>query len=93
MRGIGGIEQIDYARKGLDEQTVERLVLLAGSVEAVLNTRHETAKKKGWKDEPPSAREFAKAVAAEPNLLRRPLLIVGKKVIIGFDREAYAALE
>jgi arsenate reductase (glutaredoxin) len=92
LRGIDGIEQIDYAKKGLDVETVTRIVGLAGSVAAVLNTRHETAKARGWKEKPPSTEEFARAVAAEPNLLRRPVLILGKKVIVGFDRDAYAAL-
>jgi arsenate reductase-like glutaredoxin family protein len=35
---------------------------------------------------------FAKAVVNEPNLLRRPILVDGKRAIIGFDREAYATL-
>lgn len=92
MRETEGVEAIDYARKGLDAATVTRIVEAAGSVAAVLNTRHETAKARGWKEKPPSTREFAAAVAAEPNLLRRPILIRGKKVIVGFDRDAYAAL-
>lgn len=93
MRGIDGIDQIDYARKGLDEATVLRIVAAAGSVAAVLNTRHETAKARRWKDAPPSPEAFAKAVAAEPNLLRRPILLLGRRAIVGFDREAYAALK
>ena len=92
MRAIEGIERVDYARKGLDEPTVLGIVAAAGSVAAVLNARHEVAKARGWKEDPPSAREFARAVALEPNLLRRPILIWGKKVIVGFDRAAYAAL-
>ena len=91
-RGIE-IEEIDYATKGLSAATVEDIVAKAGSVAAVLNTRHAIAKEKGWADKPPSASVFAKAVAGEPNLLRRPILIDGKKVIVGFDKPAYAKLE
>jgi arsenate reductase-like glutaredoxin family protein len=58
----------------------------------VLNARHAIAKEKGWKDAPPSAEEFADAFAKEPNLLRRPVLVSGKKVVVGLDAEAYAAL-
>jgi arsenate reductase-like glutaredoxin family protein len=61
-------------------------------VAAVLNTRHAIAKEKGWADKPPSVAEFAKAAATEPNLLRRPLLEVGGKIIVGFDKPAYAKL-
>lgn len=86
------LTEIDYARKGLDAATVEDLVTRAGGVAAVLNTRHAVAKEKGWVKAPPPVAEFARAVAAEPNLLRRPLLVIGARVIVGFDRAAYAGL-
>jgi arsenate reductase-like glutaredoxin family protein len=93
LRSAGhDIEEINYARTGLSEQTVLDLVARAGSVAAVLNTRHATAKQHGWATSPPSAAVFARAVAADANLLRRPILVVGDRVIVGFDRAAYASL-
>ena len=86
------LQEINYAKTGLDEATVKAIVAKAGSVAAVLNTRHATAKEKGWVDKPPSAAEFARAVAADPNLLRRPIVIAGDRAIVGFDPKAYAAL-
>lgn len=85
-------EEIEYSKTGLTAAQVEAIVAKAGSVAAVLNTRHAIAKEKGWATDPPSAAVFAKAVVAEPNLLRRPILIDGKRVVVGFDREAYAKL-
>ncbi len=94
MRNSGlELEEVDYAKQGLTADTVEDIVAKAGSVAVVLNTRHAIAKAKGWAEKPPSAAVFAKAVAAEPNLLRRPILIDGKKVIVGFDKPAYAKLK
>lgn len=88
------VEEIDYAKTGLSAATVEEIVKKAGSVLAVLNTRHATAKEKGWIENPPSAAVFAKAVSEEVNLLRRPILIDGDRVvIIGFDKPAYDALK
>jgi len=84
--------EINYAKTGLTEATVLSIVAAAGSVAAVLNTRHATAKAKGWATAPPSAEVFAKAVAAEANLLRRPIVISGTRVIVGHDRAAYAKL-
>jgi arsenate reductase-like glutaredoxin family protein len=49
-------------------------------------------KEKGWKEAPPSPDEFAKALAKEPNLMRRPVLLVGRKAIVGFDEKVYSAL-
>ena len=93
MRSAGiEYEEIDYAKVPLTAATVEAIVAKAGSVAAVLNTRHKTAKEKGWVAKPPSAAVFAKAVEQDVNLLRRPILIDGKKVIVGFDRDAYAKL-
>lgn len=94
MRNSGlELEEVDYTKTGLTADTVEEIVAKAGSVAAVLNTRHAIAKEKGWADKPPSPAEFAKAVAKDVNLLRRPILIDGKKVIVGFDKPAYAKLK
>lgn len=93
MRKTGlDLTEINYAKTGLAEDVVKQLVDLAGSVAAVLNTRHAIAKTQGWVDSPPDVATFARAVAKEPNLLRRPLLVVGKKLVIGFDKAAYAKL-
>jgi len=86
------VEEINYAKTGLTEATVKMLVAKAGGVAAVLNTRHATAKDKGWVAKPPSVAEFAKAVVADVNLLRRPIYIDGDRVIVGFDKPAYAKL-
>ncbi len=93
MRSSGiELEEIDYGKTGLTEATVKSIVRKAGGVAAVLNTRHATAKANGWATKPPSADAFAKAVVKEVNLLRRPILIDGDKVIVGFDRPAYGKL-
>ena len=92
MRNAGlEVEEVDYA-KGLTTAMVEDLVARAGSVAAVLNTRNAAVKEKGWAAKPPSLAEFVKAAAKDVNLIRRPILVDGKTIIVGFDRPAYAAL-
>jgi arsenate reductase-like glutaredoxin family protein len=86
------IDEINYAKTGLTEDVVSDIIAKAGSVAAVMNTRHATVKEKGWVDKPPLAKEFAKAVVGDVNLLRRPIIIDGDRVIVGFDRDAYAKL-
>ena len=90
----GGIEleEVNYAKAGLTEAAVREIIAKAGSVAAVLNTRHAMAKEKGWVASPPSAAVFARAVVGDVNLLRRPIVIDGDRVIVGFDREAYQQL-
>ena len=93
MRKAGHeMTEIDYAKKPLDEATVKDLVERAGSVAAVLNTRNKDVKEKGWVDNPPDAGTFAKAVVKDVNLLKRPIMVAGKKIIVGFDKAAYAKL-
>jgi arsenate reductase-like glutaredoxin family protein len=86
------LDEVNYAKTALDEATIKSIVTKAGSVAAVLNTRHATAKDKGWADKPPDAATFAKAAAAEPNLLRRPIVVAGDTVIVGFNKTAYGKL-
>jgi arsenate reductase-like glutaredoxin family protein len=86
------IEEVNYAKTALSEDVVKSLVTKAGGVKNVLNTRHAIAKEKGWAESPPDADTFAKAVAKDVNLLRRPIVVVGKKAIVGFDKAAYAKL-
>ena len=94
MRKTGiELDEINYAKTGLDEKTVHAIVAAAGGVGPVVNTRHAIAKERGWADRPPDVETFAKAVAKEPNLLRRPIVISGKKAIVGFDKAAYAKLK
>jgi arsenate reductase-like glutaredoxin family protein len=94
LRKVAGLEleEINYAKTGLDVDTVKALVTKAGGVKAVLNTRHAIAKENGWADNPPDADTFAKAVVKDVNLLRRPIVVAGKNLIVGFDKTAYSKL-
>lgn len=86
------MDEVDMAKKPLDEAAVRAIVAAAGGVAAVINKRHAVAKEKGWAAEPPGVAEFAKAVSKEPNLLRRPIVLVGTRAIVGFDEPAYAKM-
>jgi arsenate reductase-like glutaredoxin family protein len=81
------VDEVNYARTGLDESTVKAIVAAAGGVARVLNTRHEIARSRGWAEKPPSVAEFAAAAASDVNLLRRPILIAGTKVLVGHDKK------
>jgi arsenate reductase-like glutaredoxin family protein len=41
---------------------------------------------------PRSKKEAIDMMVEQPNLIRRPVLIRGSKVIFGFDKEAYAKI-
>ncbi len=80
-------DEINYVKQPLDEATVRSLVKAAGGVGRVLNVRHASAKERGWtQDHPPPEAEFVRAAVAEPNLLRRPILVGKGMVLVGYDR-------
>jgi arsenate reductase-like glutaredoxin family protein len=87
------LDEVNYAKTALSEAVIRSIITAAGSVAAVLNTRHATAKEHGWDKTPPSAAELARAAAAEPNLLKRPIVVADGKAIVGFNKTAYAALK
>jgi arsenate reductase-like glutaredoxin family protein len=57
-----------------------------------LNTRNELYRARKMKDHPPSRAEAIKLMAKEPNLIRRPVVIRGSQMGLGFDEEAYRKL-
>ncbi len=50
-----------------------------------LNPRSEVFKKKRMKDKPPSRREAIGLMAKHPDLIRRPVIVAGGRVVIGYD--------
>jgi arsenate reductase-like glutaredoxin family protein len=77
---------VNYAKRGLDDATIRKIVAAVGSVGAVVNTRHALAKERGWAEHPPPLDEFVREAVADPNLLRRPIFVRGKKVLVGYQR-------
>jgi regulatory protein spx len=50
-----------------------------------LNPRSEVFRKKKMKDKPPSRREAIGLMAKNPDLIRRPVIVAGGRVVIGYD--------
>jgi len=82
----------NYAKEPLTRKDVEAILKAAPSLAAVMNTRHKTCRASGWKEKAPSKATFVKAVLEEPNLLRRPILVRGSKLVVGKDLDAIADL-
>lgn len=57
-----------------------------------LNTRNDLYRTRKMKDHPPSRVEAIKLMAKEPNLIRRPVVIRGSQIVLGYDEEAYKKL-
>lgn len=57
-----------------------------------LNSRNELYRERNMKDHPPSRSEALRMMAAEPNLIRRPIVISGRRLVLGFDEKALKEL-
>ena len=57
-----------------------------------LNPRNELYRARNMKEKPPSRAEALKLMAAEPNLIRRPVVIKGGQIVLGYDEEALKKL-
>jgi len=53
--------------------------------EDFLNPRSEVFRKKKMKDKPPSRREAISLMSKNPDLIRRPVIVAGGRVVIGYD--------
>jgi arsenate reductase-like glutaredoxin family protein len=80
-------EEIDLNR-GLSESEIDKLI---GSrdYQQFLNTRNELYRERTMKQKPPSRAEAIRLMAAHPNLIRRPILVNGSEIALGFDEAQF----
>jgi Spx/MgsR family transcriptional regulator len=81
----------DLAKDKLSSAELEKLIGPRDHTQ-FLNPRNELYRRKHMKDDPPSRSEAIRMMAKEPNLIRRPVIVGGGRVVIGFDRNGIAKL-
>ena len=55
-----------------------------------LNSRNELYREKNMKQSPPPRAEAIALMAKHPNLIKRPILVKGKQILLGFHPEEMA---
>lgn len=70
--------------------TVDELDTLIGNrdYKLFLNSRNELYRERNMKTHPPSRAEALILMAQEPNLIRRPIVIRGDQIVLGYDEVA-----
>ena len=81
---------LDLRDLGKDRLSVAELDELIGKRDyrMFLNTRNELYRTRKMGQNPPSRDEALKLMAAEPNLIRRPVVLRGSEIVRGYDEEA-----
>jgi len=84
-------EEREYGKKPLSESEL-RGIIADEPIEKFLNSRTPLYRERNMKQKPPSKDEAIKLMLAEPNLLKRPIIVKGKKTLAGFDEAQIKAL-
>jgi arsenate reductase-like glutaredoxin family protein len=86
--------ELELRDLGKDRLTAEELDKLIGNrdYKLFLNTRNELYRERNMAERPPSRAEAIRMMAAEPNLIRRPVVIRGGQMVLGYDEEALKKL-
>ena len=78
------LEEREYGKNPLSEAEL-REIIGDGPIAGFLNSRNSLYRERNMKQKPPSKEEAIKLILKEQNLLKRPVVIKGKKKILGFD--------
>jgi arsenate reductase-like glutaredoxin family protein len=83
-------EEVDL-NKGLSAAQLDSLI---GSRDyrEFLNSRNELYREQGMKENPPPRAEALKLMSENPNLIKRPILVTEKEIVLGFDEARFASL-
>lgn len=78
-----GFEEIDLNR-GLSVEQLDQLIG-ARDYRQFLNSRNELYRERGMKEKPPSREEALQLMSEHPNLIKRPILVEGRRIGLGYD--------
>ena len=84
-------EEREYGRNPFTEKEL-RDIIGDEPIERFLNTRTPLYREKNMKQKPPSKDEAIKLMLKDSNLLKRPVIIKGKKKLTGFNEAEFKEL-
>jgi arsenate reductase len=76
-------EEVDL-NKGLSAEELDKLIGKR-DYRDFLNTRNELYRERGMKDNPPPRQEALRLMSENPNLIKRPILVKGNQMFLGYD--------
>ena len=81
------LKERDLGKQPLSEDELK--ALFAGrDPRDFLNPRNEQYRSMNMKEKPPSPAEAIRLMSKNPNLIRRPLVVRGRRMVAGFDEAA-----
>jgi len=90
--GENGVKAAEVdLNQGLSEAELDALIGKRDYLK-FLNFRNELYRERKMKANPPSRAEAIRLMAQHPNLIRRPILVHGSKIALGFDEDEFREL-
>jgi len=77
-------EEREYGKQPFTEKEL-REIIGDDRIEPLLNTRTPLYREKHMKQKPPAKDEAIRLMLKDPNLLKRPVIVKGKKKLTGFN--------
>jgi arsenate reductase len=85
------LDSRDLDKERLSEAELDKLIA-ARDYKQFLNPRNDLYRTRNMKEKPPTRAEAIKLMAEVPNLIRRPVVIHGDQIVLGFDEESFKKL-
>jgi arsenate reductase-like glutaredoxin family protein len=85
------LDSRDLDKERLSEAELDKLIA-AREYQQFLNPRNDLYRTRNMKEKPPTRAEAIKLMAEVPNLIRRPVVIRGDQIVLGFDEESFRKL-
>jgi len=81
----------DLWKEPLSAAELEKLIGGGNHID-FLNKRSDLYRQKKMRERPPSRREAIRMMVKDPNLIRRPVIVAGGRVVLGFDEKGMVKL-
>ena len=85
------LESRNLDTQRLSEEELDKLIG-ERDYKLFLNPRNELYRTRKMKERPPTRAQAIRMMAEQPNLIRRPVVIRGKRLVLGYDEQAYREL-
>ena len=85
------LESRDLDKQPLSEKELDQLIG-ARDYKAFLNSRNELYRERNMAEKPPPRDRAVRLMAKNPNLIKRPVVVRGEQMVLGFDVTAYMKL-
>jgi Spx/MgsR family transcriptional regulator len=85
------IESRDLDKEPLSISELEALIG-DRDYKTFLSARNELYRERNMGEKPPSRKDAISLMSKNPNLIKRPILLRGGQILLGFDEDAYRKL-